>query len=304
MKMNDLTSSIGTKIKQLRIEKQMTQKELCEGVCSQAEISKIENSLNSPTVELLQQIAKRLNTPIALLLENPQLKEEIDFFDKTVSDLLREKKYAQVTKLLSKYDYNNENLNLIILSAYFQIIVDMKQERFDFRTAASLLSNIIQEYDVWNESISLFIRIKTAIANLYAEHELYHFTTSIYLEIETLLEKLESSTYVISLIKVYFNHAQILLYQDLFEEAIVFIQKGINLCLNSQQTFLLGHLYFQLGNYQEAVGNALFQKTYTVAYTLLHAFEFQTTKQLVVDLKRKYLLFTFDSTESTNAFKE
>ncbi len=34
MEMNTLTSSIGTKIKQFRIEKQMTQKELCEGICS------------------------------------------------------------------------------------------------------------------------------------------------------------------------------------------------------------------------------------------------------------------------------
>ncbi|WP_193749057.1 helix-turn-helix domain-containing protein, partial [Exiguobacterium indicum] len=76
--MDDLTSSIGTKIKQLRIENQMTQKELCEDICSQAEISKIENGLNSPTVELLQKIAARLNSPITLLFENPQANEDID----------------------------------------------------------------------------------------------------------------------------------------------------------------------------------------------------------------------------------
>lgn len=135
-------------------------------------------------------------------------------------------------------------MNLIILSAYFQIIVDMKQNRFDFRTATSLLSNLLNEYDVWNESISLFIRIKTAIANIYAEHELYHLTTGTYSDIETLLERLKSSLCITSLIKIYFNHAQILLYQDLFEEANVFIQKGINLCLESQQTFLLGIFIF------------------------------------------------------------
>ncbi|MBF8152697.1 helix-turn-helix transcriptional regulator [Exiguobacterium sp. TBG-PICH-001] len=293
--MDDLTSSIGAKIKQLRIEKQLTQQALCEGICSQAEISKIENGLNSPTVELLQKIAARLNSPIALLFENPQANEEIDFFDKFISDQLREENFDQVIQFISKYDHK-ENMNLIILSAYFKIIVEMKQNRFDFRTATSLLSNLLNEYDVWNESISLFIRIKTAIANIYAEHELYHLTTGTYSDIETLLEQLKSSQYITSLIKIYFNHAQILLYQDLFEEANVFIQKGINLCLDSQQTFLLGHFYFQLGNYQEAVGNALFQKTYTIAYTLLHAFEFQTTKQLVVDLKKEHLLFTFEYT--------
>lgn len=295
MNLENLTSSIGKKIKQLRIEKRMTQNELCEDICSQAEISKIENGLNSPTVELLQKIASRLNSPIALLFENPQANEEIEFFDKFISDQLREKNFDQIIQFISNYDYN-ENMNLIILSTYFQIIVDLKQDQYDFRTATSLLSNLIREYDVWNESISLFVRIKTAIANLYAEHELYHLTTSAYLDIEASLEKIGSSLYVTSLIKIYFNHAQILLYQDMFEEANVFIQKGINLCLDSQQTFLLGHFYFQLGNYQESVNNGLFQKTYTLAYTLLHAFEFQTTKQLVVDLKKEYLLFTFEST--------
>jgi len=295
MKMNSLTSSIGTKIKQIRIEKQITQSELCNGICSQAEISKIENGLNSPTVDLMQQIAIRLKVPIALLFEELQANEEMEYFDQSVSELLREEAYEQIKHYISKYD-DKENIEIIILSAYFQIIVDLKQDLFDFRTAASLLSNLLIEWDVQSESIPLFIRIKTAIANLYAEHDLFHLTKSAYLDIEILLENLNSSLYVTSLIKIYFNHAQILLYQDLFEESKLYIQKGLELCLSHQQTFLLGHLYFQLGNYQEAVGIDSFQKTYTVAYTLLHAFEFKSTKQKVVELKEEHLLFTFEST--------
>ncbi|AHA31476.1 hypothetical protein ASF99_04465 [Exiguobacterium sp. Leaf187] len=293
MKMNSLTSSIGTKIKQLRIEKQMTQNELCNGICSQAEISKIENGLNSPTVDLMKQIATRLKVPIALLFEELQENEEMERFDQTVSALLRDEKYEQIKRYISKHN-NNENIELVILNAYFRIIVDLKQDQYDFRTATFLLNNLLIERDVQNESITLFIRIKTAIANLYAEHKLFHLTTNSYLDIEILLESLNSSLYVTSLIKIYFNHAQILLYQDLFEESKIYIQKGIELCLLHQQTFLLGHLYFQLGNYQEAVGIDSFQKTYTVAYTLLHALELKSTKQKVVDLKEEHLLFTFE----------
>ena len=58
--MNTLYQSIGNQIRQKRIEKHMTQKELSQGICSQAEISKIENGRNMPTIQLLEKIAKRL----------------------------------------------------------------------------------------------------------------------------------------------------------------------------------------------------------------------------------------------------
>ena len=49
--MNQLNVSIGNEIKRIRQERNWTQSELCQGICSQAEISKIENGRNSPTVD-------------------------------------------------------------------------------------------------------------------------------------------------------------------------------------------------------------------------------------------------------------
>ncbi len=82
--MKSLPHIIGNEIKRIRKQKKMTQKELCEGICSQAEISKIENGRNSPTIDLLQQIAKRLRVPLSLLFRD-QLKS--DTFRETVTDL-------------------------------------------------------------------------------------------------------------------------------------------------------------------------------------------------------------------------
>ena len=91
--MNSLPVSIGNEIKRIRKQKKMTQKELCDGICSQAEISKIENGRNSPTIDLLQQIAKRLRVPLSLLFRD-QLKS--DTFRELITDfssLFREKKF-------------------------------------------------------------------------------------------------------------------------------------------------------------------------------------------------------------------
>lgn len=104
MEITALTSSIGTKIKQLRIEKQMTQNELCEDICSQAEISKIENGLNSPTVDLLQQIAKRLKVPISLLFQEHTDEEQFFQIDQFLSDLLREEKYEEAMERINQQE--------------------------------------------------------------------------------------------------------------------------------------------------------------------------------------------------------
>ncbi|MGI1806551.1 helix-turn-helix domain-containing protein [Exiguobacterium sp. TDN 0502] len=295
MRPNVSTTAIGSRIKQMRTQKRMSQHELCKGICSQAEISKIENNLNSPTVELLQRLANRLKIPISVLFENQLPHEAISGFDQKVSELLREENYEEVLNVTNLND-NHEQFEIRILSNYFRIIAEVKRNYMDFRTAASLLSNFVHDNGVWHESISLYIRIKTAIANLYAENEMYHLTTKVYIEMERLLEQLESSTYMTTLIKLYFNHAQILLYQDLFDEGLCFIEKGISCCLNYQLSFLLGHFYFQLANYEEATGKlpVSFQKTYSVAYALMHALDHQATKKMIVELKGEHLLFTFE----------
>jgi hypothetical protein len=83
---------------------------------------------------------------------------------------------------------NQQEKNMItevdILKNYIKTIIDLKQNRIDFRAAASLLSKLLNEKEVWSHSIQLFIRIKMAIANMYSEQALFHITESVYQELE------------------------------------------------------------------------------------------------------------------------
>ncbi|MCY1690816.1 helix-turn-helix domain-containing protein [Exiguobacterium sp. SL14] len=295
--MMDLSiSSIGTKIKQLRIEKQMTQKELCADLCSQAEISKIENGLNSPTVDLLRQLATRLQVPISLLFQEHIDEEQFFQLDRFLSDLLREEKYEEAMKRINQIEMN-EIIEVDILKSYIRTIIDLKQKRIDFRTVASLLSHLLIEKEVWSHSIQLFIRIKMAIANMYSEEDQFHLTESVYQELETEIELLQSLTHLNSLLKIYFNHCQILEYQGKSEESIVIAKKGYELCLEQNHTFLFGHFYYQLAHYDELSGKDVtsLKKQYSVAYTLFHAFEHDVRKKMIFRMKENFLLFTFDN---------
>lgn len=295
MNLENLTSSIGKKIKQLRIEKRMTQNELCEDICSQAEISKIENGLNSPTVDLLQQISKRLKVPISLLFQEHTDEEQFFQIDQFLSDLLREEKYEEAMERINQQE-KNMITEVDILKSYIKTIIDLKQNRIDFRTAASLLSNLLNEKEVWSHSIQLFIRIKMAIANMYSEKDLFHLTESVYQELEKEIEALQSTAHLNALLKIYFNHCQILEYQEKSEDSIAIAKKGYKLCLLHNHTFLFGHFYYQLAHYHEQSGEdeMSLQKQYSVAYTLFHAFEHDVRKQMILRMKEKYMLFTFE----------
>ncbi|MFP7278761.1 helix-turn-helix transcriptional regulator [Exiguobacterium indicum] len=82
---------IGKKLKFFRQLNGLSQKDLSAGICSQAEISKIENGKTMPTVELLRQIATVLRVPISELLKSDsehQL-EQANILDQKLSTLLR-----------------------------------------------------------------------------------------------------------------------------------------------------------------------------------------------------------------------
>lgn len=285
---------IGENLKRFRVQKGYSQNELCANLCSQAEISKIENGLNSPTVELLQQLAARLQVPISLLFQEHTDEEKFFQLDRFLSDLLREEKYQEAMERINQQE-EDAIVEVDILKNYIKTIIDLKQNRIDFRTAASLLSNLLNDKEVWSHSIQLFIRIKMAIANMYSEKDLFHLTESVYQELENEIEILQSNTHLNALLKIYFNHCQILEYQGKSEDSIAIAKKGYELCLLHNHTFLFGHFYYQLAHYHEQSGEdeMSLQKQYSVAYTLFHAFEHDVRKQMILRMKEEYILFKF-----------
>ncbi|WP_290759015.1 MULTISPECIES: helix-turn-helix domain-containing protein [unclassified Exiguobacterium] len=285
---------IGENLKRFRVQKGYSQNELCANLCSQAEISKIENGLNSPTVELIQQLAVRLQVPISLLFQEHTDEEKFFQLDRFLSDLLREEKYQEAMERINQQEVD-AIVEVDILKIYIKTIIDLKQNRIDFRTAASLLSNLLNEKEVWSHSIQLFIRIKMAIANMYSEKDLFHLTESVYQELENEIEILQSNNHLNALLKIYFNHCQILEYQGKSEDSIAIAKKGYKLCLLHNHTFLFGHFYYQLAHYHEQSGEdeMSLQKQYSVAYTLFHAFEHDVRKQMILRMKEQYILFKF-----------
>lgn len=61
---------VGQSIRYWRKMRAYTQKQLCQGICSQAELSKIENDLNDTSTRIICLLAERLDIPVGKLFED------------------------------------------------------------------------------------------------------------------------------------------------------------------------------------------------------------------------------------------
>lgn len=147
------------KIRQLRLQLNMKQVDLAEGICSQATVSKIEKGLVQPDVHLLQKLSERLNISLIDLISpesNSQLSAMVQhvmhFIQTKAYDQL--KNYQQMTQLSSFLD---EWVTGVLLTEQSGL---PEQAMPHFEKALALLQNDSQK-------VELGIKVKLSMASAY-----------------------------------------------------------------------------------------------------------------------------------------
>ncbi|HDR7640052.1 TPA: helix-turn-helix domain-containing protein, partial [Bacillus wiedmannii] len=104
---------LGITIKELRMKKNISQSELCHGICSQSQISKIEKGMIYPSSILLYQLSERLGIDpnnIFALTQNKKLKyvENVKY---VIRDCTKQKQYNELYEIV-KQEKNENNFQL------------------------------------------------------------------------------------------------------------------------------------------------------------------------------------------------
>lgn len=127
-KNNDKKNMIGEHIKSLRLQKMMTQKELCGSVITRNMLSAIENGYANPSVDTLICIAERLNVSPGLLIsdgENDLSLKKISLID-SIRQAYGKGSFSICIDLCSGLPEDDE-INLILAKSY----VAVAKEAFD-----------------------------------------------------------------------------------------------------------------------------------------------------------------------------
>ncbi|HHY0836744.1 TPA: helix-turn-helix domain-containing protein [Bacillus thuringiensis] len=247
MEFNDL----GITIKELRIKKNISQSELCHGICSQSQISKIEKGMIYPSSILLYQLSERLGIDpnnIFALTQNKRLKY-IENVKYVIKDCLKQKQYKELYEIVKKeknlnnFQTKDEKQFLIWHEAIAIFVVDKS-----IKTALDFLNNALKLTLTNSDFLSeREIDIMQTMAIFYAENKEYEKSINIFKKCLTNFNKLDFPRDKEIKLKLMLNLAKCFDFTYQHEEAIKYIDKGIKLAINLNTLYLLGELFYLKG---------------------------------------------------------
>ena len=248
MEFNDL----GITIKELRIKKNISQSELCHGICSQSQISKIEKGVIYPSSILLYQLSERLGVDpnsIFALTQNKKLKytENVKY---VMRDCIRQHQYKELYEIVTREKYTNnfqtkEDKQFLIWHEAIAIYCVNNSTK----VALTLLNNALKQtitniYFLSEREIDIL----HTMAILHAENKEYKKSITSLKRCLNKFNKLDFPRDKEIKLKIIYNLAKNLSYTYQYEEAIKYIDKGIQLAINLNTFYLLGELYYGKGS--------------------------------------------------------
>ncbi|MEB9387293.1 helix-turn-helix domain-containing protein, partial [Bacillus cereus] len=232
MEFNDL----GITIKELRIKKNISQSDLCHGICSQSQISKIEKGVIYPSSILLYQLSERLGVDpnsIFALTQNKKLKytENVKY---VMRDCIRQHQYKELYEIVTREKYTNnfqtkEDKQFLIWHEAIAIYCVNNSTKVALTLLNNALKLTVTNIDFLSERE---IDILHTMAILHAENKEYKKSITILKRCLNNFNKLDFPRDKEIKLKIIYNLAKNLSYTYQYEEAIKYIDKGIQLAIN------------------------------------------------------------------------
>ncbi|MFD2171156.1 helix-turn-helix domain-containing protein [Tumebacillus lipolyticus] len=171
--MIDPQETLGQRIRRLRRAKGMTQNELADGFVTISMISQVESGKNTPSVELVQHIAKKLQVPLHALMRNEIEQMETAWKHQLAKVYLLTKEAAEaeplLLDLLELADLSHAQqveLNIDLAESYYL------QQKYD--EVLRLLMPIVQELEALiYEDARLLALSHLTIGNAYYQKQSY-----------------------------------------------------------------------------------------------------------------------------------
>ncbi|PHD06274.1 transcriptional regulator [Bacillus toyonensis] len=283
--------NLGIIIKELRKKKNISQSELCRGICSQSQISKIEKGIIYPSSILLYQLSERLGVDpnyIFALTQNKKLKyvENVKY---VIRDCIKQKQYEELYEIVKKEKNENnfeskENKQFLL---WHEAIAIFEVNR-STKTALNLLNHALKLTVTNADFLSeREIDIMHTMAVIYAENGEYEKSIGILKKCLSNFNKIEFPRNKEIKLRIIYNLTKCLHLTYEHVEAIKYSDIGIKLAININSLYLLGELNFEKGsNLLELQQSS--EDGFNYINKALFIFELTERKQYIKIIKDKY----------------
>ncbi|MFC0417370.1 helix-turn-helix domain-containing protein [Cytobacillus solani] len=253
---------IGYELKKLREKMRITQSQLCEGICHQSMLSKIEKGETYPSAPILYKLSQRLNVDMEYFFVDANLKN-FEYIKETINTIrkeIRNKNYETVKELVLLEESNPD----------FQNFVELKQ--FLWWHKGIVLYYVDNNPSLAIKELENALLLSRPISEIYhmysdREFEIINTLAVIYSEIndhETSLNYFKNARSILKnqalkdtkiLLRIDYNMAKVLTRLKRYSESINLCNEGINQCIEDSCMYLYGELTYQIGYNYELMGD-------------------------------------------------
>ncbi len=275
------TQHLGSLLKTLRIERQMTQEYVSEGICSRRHLINIESGKVLPNSFILVSVLQKMNCHNFFeILKFSSCLEPLFVYN--AYDTIKDLKYNQTYDALSNFlnsisnhpDFNKGD-HKHFLNWHRAICINRLQH--DTHRALHLLKTSLS-FDIFDfvedkKSINLRqldIEILNSYGTILADCENYDLSIKILKRLDNYLESLEVFSNKKEFhIKLLYNLSKVLTVSKKYEESLLIVNKGIRQSKAIKSYAFLGYLYYQKAdNLLHLDQTANIKKNLLLAYTL------------------------------------
>ncbi|MDV2685195.1 helix-turn-helix domain-containing protein [Alkalihalophilus lindianensis] len=248
-----MNNNIGERIKRRRMEVGITQKDLSEGICTQAQISNIEKGLlKNPSSTLLYEISKKLKVSLNYFFEDnvSHTSKEFEEIQNMINQLKTERNYSSIRYIVENELTNNasEYGNYEIRYLNWHKGICNYYLNNDLDNSIKLLKDQLNSYKTVSSRDSLLTaEIKTSIAVILQEAKLFQEALNYYNDASNDINLLNTEDLFKVRVKILFGLAQTYTYLDQFKDSIAYGLRAITICNQNYSTYLLADLHYQIG---------------------------------------------------------
>ncbi|MBW3110312.1 helix-turn-helix transcriptional regulator [Bacillus sp. MCCB 382] len=243
--------AVGNKIKELRKTSGLSQEDLAEGICTQAQISKIEKGDVYPYASTLYQISQKLGVDVNYFFDigtTPRL----DYFQEVFQQLQilrRSGRYEEMMDIVRAeldnplFSQNNKNLQLLLWHKgiyLYEVKKDLSKSVETLKEAIHLThkkGKILLERE---------LEIYVALGAIYFKEDI-HKALEVFEEVKDHLQLLPHLNDYTIKTRHYYHITRVLTRLNRLEESNEYCEEGIKWCLQKDSVFLLGELHYQMG---------------------------------------------------------
>ncbi|NDI35718.1 helix-turn-helix domain-containing protein [Chengkuizengella sediminis] len=238
--------NIGQKIREIRLKMNITQKQMCDGICTQANLSRIENGLCLPSSYIIQQFSERLGIDTSYLLTNNQELQQdyIDEFYTVIRRHLTSRDYESVLTMVQKEEKNpifsnikHQQYFLLYKGLCIYYLQKKYNEAVQFIDDALSLRN---HNGFYNEDE---IEILITKAMILYDHGDPKASISLYKKIITIINEKKELNNKLIYNRVYYNYTRVLVDEKEFREGLKICIRGISFCKRFYSMYYLADLY-------------------------------------------------------------